>query len=139
MSRLQPEHAVDALIRLTTDNPGEITLVALAPLTNIALACRLDPLFVKKLKNVVIMGGNFEAKGNDTRVCAEFNFHSDVESAFVCLNELKSPVSIVTWRYRVCTMHVVVLTRVSSNHNEPRFKRASYPPWTSVSKKSAPI
>ena len=41
---------------------GEITLVALAPLTNIALAMKLDPDFGKKLKNVTIMGGNIEVK-----------------------------------------------------------------------------
>lgn len=39
---------------------GEITLVALAPLTNIALALRLDPDFGSKLKEVFIMGGNIE-------------------------------------------------------------------------------
>ena len=39
---------------------GEITLVALAPLTNIALAIRQDPDFGKKLKSVTIMGGNVE-------------------------------------------------------------------------------
>lgn len=37
---------------------GEITLVALAPLTNVALAIRQDPDFGKKLKSVTIMGGN---------------------------------------------------------------------------------
>ena len=39
---------------------GCITLVALAPLTNIALACRLDPDFTKRLKHIYIMGGNVE-------------------------------------------------------------------------------
>lgn len=103
MSHLRPDHAVDAILKLTRDNPGEITLVALGPLTNIALACRMDPDFSNKLKNVIIMGGNFEAKGNHRRVCSEFNFCSDVESAFVCLNELKCPVSIVTWE--TCLKH----------------------------------
>jgi inosine-uridine nucleoside N-ribohydrolase len=57
----------------------------------------------KNLKNVVIMGGNCEAKGNDDRVCAEFNFHTDVESASICLNELTCPISIVTWE--TCLSH----------------------------------
>ena len=43
-------------------NAGEITLVALAPLTNIALALRLDPGFGSKLKEVYIMGGNTEGR-----------------------------------------------------------------------------
>ncbi|XP_031569974.1 inosine-uridine preferring nucleoside hydrolase-like [Actinia tenebrosa] len=103
MSRLKEEHAVNAILRLTRQHPGEITLVALAPLTNIALACRLDPMLPQNLKNVVIMGGNCEAKGNDDRVCAEFNFHTDVEAASVCLNELTCPVAIVTWE--TCLQH----------------------------------
>ena len=96
MSRLRPEHAVDALIKLTRENPGQITLVALGPLTNVALACRMYPDFSKNLKNVVIMGGNYEAKGNDRTPCAEFNFGCDSEAAFVCLNELRCHVSVVT-------------------------------------------
>ncbi|CAC5416690.1 unnamed protein product [Mytilus coruscus] len=43
------------------DGQGEITLIALAPLTNVALALRLDPDFGRKLKEVFIMGGNIEA------------------------------------------------------------------------------
>lgn len=39
---------------------GEITLVAMAPLTNVAVAIKLDPEFGKKLKDVTIMGGNTE-------------------------------------------------------------------------------
>ena len=41
---------------------GQITLVALAPLTNVALALNLDPEFPKKLKEIIIMGGNTEGK-----------------------------------------------------------------------------
>ncbi|KAL9981520.1 hypothetical protein ACROYT_G010228 [Oculina patagonica] len=98
MSLLKSEHAVNALIRLVDQHPGEITLVPIGPLTNIALACRLDPNIASKLKNVVIMGGNYEAKGN-TSVSAEFNFHFDVEAAHVVLNQLTCPVSMVTWEF----------------------------------------
>ena len=45
---------------LLLSTAGEITLVALGPLTNIALALKLDPDFGKRLKNVTIMGGNTE-------------------------------------------------------------------------------
>lgn len=102
MSLLKSEHAVNALIRLIGQYPGEITLVPIGPLTNIALACRLDPTISSKLKNVVIMGGNFEAKGN-TYVSAEFNFHFDVEAAHIVLNQLTCPVSLVTWEF--CLNH----------------------------------
>ncbi|XP_068750044.1 nucleoside hydrolase-like [Montipora capricornis] len=106
MSLLKSEHAVNALIRLVNEHPGEITLVAMGPLTNIALACRLDPSICSKLKNLVIMGGNIEAKGN-MFVSAEFNFHADVEAAYVVLNEVTSPISLVTWE--VCLNHAFAL------------------------------
>ncbi|KAL8566413.1 hypothetical protein ACOMHN_011991 [Nucella lapillus] len=64
-SHLQTEHAANALVRLVNQFPGEITLVALAPLTNVALAVNLDPDFPKKLKDVFIMGGNTEARGRE--------------------------------------------------------------------------
>ena len=102
MSLLKPEHAVNALIRIINQHPGEITLVPIGPLTNIALACQLDPHISSKLKDVVIMGGNFEAKGN-TYVSAEFNFHFDVEAAYIALNKLTCPVSLVTWE--LCLNH----------------------------------
>jgi len=102
MSLLKSEHAVNALIRLINEHPGEITLVPIGPLTNIALACRLDPGICSKLKDVVIMGGNIEARGN-TYVSAEFNFHFDVEAAHIVLNEVTSPISLVTWE--VCLKH----------------------------------
>ena len=59
---IQSEHAVNALIRLANERPGEITLVAVGPLTNIALAMKLDPDFSKKLKELIIMGGNIEGR-----------------------------------------------------------------------------
>ena len=59
---IQSEHAVNALIRMANERPGEITLVAVGPLTNIALAMKLDPDFSKKLKELIIMGGNIEGR-----------------------------------------------------------------------------
>lgn len=59
---LQSEHAVQALIRLANEQPHKITLVAIGPLTNVALAMRLDPMFTSKLKEMVIMGGNIKGK-----------------------------------------------------------------------------
>ena len=102
MSLLKSDHAVNALIRLINEYPGEITLVPIGPLTNIAIACRLEPGISSKLKDVVIMGGNIEASGN-TFVSADFNFDFDAEAAHVVLNELTCPVSIVTWE--VCLKH----------------------------------
>ncbi|GFT24508.1 inosine-uridine preferring nucleoside hydrolase, partial [Nephila pilipes] len=49
-----------ALIQLTKEHPGEITLIALGPLTNLAMAHRIDPKFTERLKSLVIMGGNYK-------------------------------------------------------------------------------
>ncbi|XP_046557171.1 inosine-uridine preferring nucleoside hydrolase-like isoform X1 [Haliotis rubra] len=93
---LQSEHAVMAILRLINKHPGEITLIPLGPLTNIALALRLDPDLGKKLKEVFIMGGNTEARGNVT-VSSEFNFYVDPEAAYICLSAFKAPLTIIPW------------------------------------------
>ena len=76
----QPEHAVDALIRLTAEQPGALTIVCIGPLTNIALAIVKDPEFVGNVKALYIMGGTNNARGNIT-AAAEFNFYVDPEAA----------------------------------------------------------
>ncbi|XP_029285711.1 inosine-uridine preferring nucleoside hydrolase-like [Cottoperca gobio] len=96
--KIQSEHAVNALIRLVTANRKQVSLVALGPLTNLALAVRLDPSFPQKLKDLYIMGGNMEGKGNVT-LCAEFNFAMDPESAYIVLEEFLCPTYLATWEY----------------------------------------
>ena len=77
------EHAALAILRLTREHPGELTLVALAPLTNLALALRLDPSLPKRVKRLVVMGGAVTGHGNTSRVPAEFNIGFDPEAAHV--------------------------------------------------------
>ncbi|XP_038159695.1 inosine-uridine preferring nucleoside hydrolase [Cyprinodon tularosa] len=96
--KIQPEHAVNALIRLVSEHEKQVSLVALGPLTNLALAVKLDPCFSQKLRDLFIMGGNMEGKGNVT-LCAEFNFASDPESAYVVLEEFLCPTYLATWEY----------------------------------------
>ncbi|XP_049335525.1 uncharacterized protein si:ch211-201h21.5 isoform X3 [Astyanax mexicanus] len=83
---------------LTVCQRTQVSLVALGPLTNLALAVRLDPTFPQKLKNLYIMGGNMEGKGNVTP-SAEFNFIMDPESAYIVLEEYQCPTSIATWEF----------------------------------------
>lgn len=80
---LAQEQAALALIRLTRERPGELTLVALAPLTNLALAVRLDPGLPQRLARLVIMGGAVTGLGNTGKVPAEFNIGFDPEAAHV--------------------------------------------------------
>ncbi|XP_077993336.1 nucleoside hydrolase-like isoform X1 [Glandiceps talaboti] len=100
---IQSEHAVNALIRYANEMKGELTLIAIGPLTNLALAIRMDPEFTTKLKNVVIMGGNIEGRGNCTSIGAEFNFFADADAAFAVLNHCTLPLSIIAWE--VCMRH----------------------------------
>ena len=62
--------------------PGEITLVPVGPLTNIALALRLEPRIAVNVRQVVLMGGNALCPGNATPA-AEANIHNDPEAADV--------------------------------------------------------
>ena len=80
--RLKPQdkHGAQALVELAREHPGEITLVAQGPLTNVALAMMLDPEFPDNLRELVIMGGYAQGYGNITPV-AEYNFWVDPDAA----------------------------------------------------------
>ncbi|SHF96324.1 purine nucleosidase [Kaistia soli DSM 19436] len=78
--RPEAKHAIDAIIDLVMGNPGEISIIAQAPLTNIALAFLKEPRIAKALKRLWIMGGTDNAVGNVTPA-AEFNFYVDPEAA----------------------------------------------------------
>ncbi|MFI6906436.1 nucleoside hydrolase [Nonomuraea sp. NPDC050394] len=77
-------HAVDFIISALRDNPGEITLVATGPLTNIALAVRREPRIVGWVRDFVIMGGSY-TRGNHNPA-AEFNILTDPEAAAIAFN-----------------------------------------------------
>jgi purine nucleosidase len=76
------EHAVQAILRITREQP-DLTLVALGPLTNLALAVRLDPSLPQRVKRLVIMGGAVTGLGNTGKIPAEFNIGFDPEAAHV--------------------------------------------------------
>ena len=83
---LDPRHAVDLIIDLVMSHePGTITLVPTAGLTNIALAARKEPRIVERVKEVVLMGGGYHV-GNWSAV-AEFNIKIDPEAAHIVFNE----------------------------------------------------
>ncbi|MDE2847091.1 MAG: nucleoside hydrolase [Gemmatimonadota bacterium] len=77
-------HAVDLIPDLAGRYPGELVLVAVGPLTNVARAVMKDPDRMRGLREIIIMGGAFETGGNVSPV-AEFNIHADPHAAqIVC-------------------------------------------------------
>lgn len=90
---LDEGHAVNWLIdTIMTAAPKSITLVPTGPLTNIAMAVRLEPRIVDRVKEVVLMGGGYHV-GNWSAV-AEFNIKVDPEAAHIVFNE-SWPVTMV--------------------------------------------
>jgi len=78
----QVQKGSDFLIDSIMSKPGEITLVCIGPLTNIALAIRQEPRIVENVKEVFVMGGAIRHEGNTTPL-AEFNTFVDPHAAHV--------------------------------------------------------
>lgn len=78
----EAEHAALAILRLSHEHAGKLLLVALGPLTNIALALKLDPTLPERVARCVVMGGAVTAHGNITPA-AEFNIAFDPEAAHI--------------------------------------------------------
>lgn len=78
-SIIQKKHAVSWLIETLLESDGDITLVPVGPLTNIAMALRAEPSIAAKIKELVIMGGGHRV--NNITSGAEFNFWVDPEAA----------------------------------------------------------
>jgi len=80
---LQRQHGVDWLVDTIMAAPaGDITLCALGPLTNIAMAFVKEPRLIPRLREIVIMGGA-EASGGNVTPAAEFNIYCDPQAAYV--------------------------------------------------------
>lgn len=74
--------AVHTLIELSHAHPGELVVVAIGPLTNVALAMLLDPAFAANVKQLVVMGGLSRGEGNTTPH-SEFNVACDPEATTI--------------------------------------------------------
>ena len=85
--------------------PGEVTLVAVGRMTNLALALKADPDFAALVKEVVVMGGAFDLNGN-VSPAAEANIHGDPEAADV--------VFTAPWRVTVVGLDVTLKTVMTS-------------------------
>jgi len=77
---LSQRHAVDLILEEARRRPGEITLVTLGPLTNLAIAVLREPTLPRLLKGYTLMGGAYGVSGNTTPT-TEWNIHCDPEAA----------------------------------------------------------
>lgn len=120
--RVEKEHAVNALIRLANTYPGELTLVAIGPLTNLALATRLDPTLPQKFKRLVVMGGTIRGTGNNRHSpAAEFNAYMDPEALAIVLQNWRG-LWLVSWEttldYLLTPVEVEALMTVPTPRGE---------------------
>lgn len=79
----EPEHAVFWLIDTLLKSEGDITVIPTGPLTNIAMAMRIEPRICSKIKEIVFMGGGF--KVTNATSAAEFNIWTDPEAAQIVI------------------------------------------------------
>lgn len=82
---VQQQTAPEYIVQSVRARPGELTLVCVAPLTNIAVALALEPELPQLVKRMVIMGGAFLCRGNVTAF-AEYNIWADPEAAAIVAN-----------------------------------------------------
>ncbi|MGV9384212.1 nucleoside hydrolase [Nonomuraea sp. NPDC003707] len=75
------ESGAELLVRLANEQPGELDLLALGPLTNLALALRLDPALFTKYRSVVLMGGSGPYTEPGTLLMIDANVNNDPEAA----------------------------------------------------------
>jgi len=102
--RASEEHAVTALLRLSRQHAGQLTVVALAPLTNLALALRLDPQLPSRIARLVVMGGAVNGRGNTHLVPAEFNIGFDPEAAHIVFSAWPQ-LELIDWE--ACLRHAM--------------------------------
>ncbi len=103
---IQPvrQHAVELIIERVLQSPGEITLVAVGPFTNLALALRREPRIARAVREVVLMGGALRVPGNTTP-SAEFNVLADPHAAQIVLH--------AGWPIRLVSLDATMQTPLS--------------------------
>jgi inosine-uridine nucleoside N-ribohydrolase len=107
--KIKPVHetAPEIIRRIVRENPGEITIVAVGPLTNVAIALRADPELASMIPAIAIMGGSLS--GGNITPAAEFNLYVDPEAARIVF-DANIPLTMVgldvTRKCRVSEQHI---------------------------------
>jgi purine nucleosidase len=100
------QHAAVKIVELINNNPDEITVICLGPLTNLALALRLSQdqeKFCSKIKKLIIMGG--DEPSDTVYKSVEMNFAIDPMSAKIVIDEYKCQITICTFQMAVRNYH----------------------------------
>jgi inosine-uridine nucleoside N-ribohydrolase len=125
-SLVRPEAASHVLVDLVNRYPGEVTVLAIGPLTNIATAILLDPAWPTKVKRVVWMGGAFELPD----LLQELNAAYDPEASHLVLTS-EAPLLVVPLDVSLQThMHLDEVQRLEA-HGTPlsAYLAATVRPW----------
>jgi pyrimidine-specific ribonucleoside hydrolase len=130
-AKIKPVHetAPELIRRVVRENPGEITIVAVGPLTNVALALRADPELASMIPAIAIMGGSLS--GGNMTPAAEFNLYVDPEAARIVF-DANIPLTMVgldvTRKCRVSEQHIKQLEAANNPVSQAAGKimRATY-------------
>lgn len=119
------EHAAQAIIRLSHEHAGRLVVCMLGPLTNLAVALKLDPTLPQRVGRMVVMGGAVTGQGNTTPM-AEFNIGFDPEAAHIVFEAFAAagvPVEVADWEavVRHGFLHTEVDRWLRADHPRARF------------------
>ena len=130
----KPNQAVEFLLETVRKNPGEISLLAIAPCTNVATAVMMDSSFAGNLKELVVMGGSINFR--PFSYFGEFNFHLDGKAASVVIS---APVPKTLITMDVCAQAVFRQEHLEmiQGHNSrvTRYLSEVIPHWLNLNKK----
>ncbi|WP_342316061.1 nucleoside hydrolase [Lysobacter sp. FW306-1B-D06B] len=117
----QAEHAAQAILRLSHEHAGRLLLVALGPLTNVALALKLDPTLPERVARLVVMAGAVTGHGNITPA-AEFNVFFDPEAAHIVFEGFPQ-IDLADWEGTIAhgLLHDSVLEWLAADSPRARF------------------
>jgi len=139
---LSDRHGADLIIEEARRRPGEITLVTLGPVTNLAVAVLREPQLPLMLRRWVLMGGSYRSPGN-TAPTTEWNVSVDPDAAKVCFTAFGDPAIVerrraaglaglplalgldVTERAKLLPDHVTALARRAGSHPDPSRNEAA--------------
>lgn len=142
-----PETAANFLVRKVREFPGEVTVLAMGPFTNLALAARLDDGFAAAAKELVIMGGSFSPRAPKLDEFAmeyvycprvEFNGRWDPEAAHIMMTAGWKQIIVVPTDATTATKLTPELVRTATASGGPvaqyvaRYAQPGYPMWDEV-------